>query len=187
MINLLPDDDKRQLRAARTNSLLVRYNILMLAILAFLGLAISVTYIYLNTTKTNAQGVIDGNQARVSSYAPVQKEADQFRTNLTTAKQILSHEVTYSNVVLEIAALLPSGVVLQSLSLDANTFGTPITLAANAKSYEAAIELKNSFQSSPLFSDVHFTSITSTTASGTGSDYPVTVSLSVVIKKGVAK
>lgn len=186
MINLLPDDDKRQLRAARTNSLLIRYNILALAILAFLGLAIGVTYFYLNTTKTNAQGVIDGNRARVSSYAPVQKEADQFRANLATAKQILSHEVTYSNVILEIAALLPSGVILQNLSLDANTFGTPITLTANTKSYDNAIQLKNSFQSSPLFSDVHFTTITST-AGGTSGQYPVTVSLSVIIKKGVVK
>jgi Tfp pilus assembly protein PilN len=186
MINLLPSEDKRQLRAARTNSLLIRYNILILAILAFLGLSIGVTYFYLNTTKANAQGVIDGNRARVSSYASVQTQADQFRTNLATAKQILSHEVTYSNVILEIAALLPSGVVLQNLSLDANTFGTPITLTANTKSYDSAIELKNSFQASSLFSDVHFTTITSNTASGAG-QYPVTVSLSVVIKKGVAK
>jgi Tfp pilus assembly protein PilN len=187
VINLLPSDDKRQLQAARTNSLLIRYNILMLAVLVFLGLAIGITYVYLNTVKASSQSVIDGNQARVSSYAPVQNEANQFRSNLATAKEILSREVTYSDVVLDIAALLPPGVVLQNLSLDANTFGTPTVLIANAKSYSSAIALKNSFQSSSLFSDVHFTSITSTTSSDTAGQYPVTVNISVTIKKGVAK
>lgn len=187
MINLLPTNDKRQLRAARTNSLLIRYNIFMLVIIVFLGLAIGVTYVYLNTVKTNAKTTIDDNAARVSDYATVQKEANQFRTNLATAKQILSHEVTYSNVALEIAALLPTGVVLQNLSLDATTFGTPIILIANAKSYDGAIALKNSFQASPLFSDVHFTTIASTTSSDTAAEYPVTVNLSVTIKKGTVK
>lgn len=187
MINLLPTNDKRQLQAARTNNLLIRYNILMLAVLVFLGLAIGVTFVYLNTVKANSQSVIEGNAARVSDYASVQKEANQFRANLATAKQILSHEVTYSNVVLEIAALLPAGVVLQNLSLDANTFGTPITLIANTKSYDSAIALKNSFQASPLFSDVHFTTIASTTAGDAAAQYPVTVNLSVTIKKGTVK
>lgn len=187
MINLLPNNDKRQIQAARTNSLLIRYNIVMLATMLLLTLAVAVAFVYLSTVKTNAQSVIDGNKARVSSYAAVQTDANQFRTNLATAKQILSREVTYSNVVLEIAALLPVGTVLQNLSLDATTFGTPINLIANTKSYDSAIALKNSFQASPLFSDVHFTSITSTSAGATAAEYPVTVNLSVTIKKGIAK
>lgn len=187
MINLLPTNDRRQLQAARTNSLLIRYNILMIAIIVFLGLAIGVTYFYLNTVKANAQSVIDGNRARVSSYAAVQQQANQFRANLSTAKQILSHEVTYSDVVLEIAGLLPSGVVLQNLSLDAATFGTPVILTANTTSYATATQLKNAFQTSPLFSDVHFTTITAAGGDQTTAAYPVTVNLSVTIKKGIAK
>lgn len=184
MINLLPNNDKRQLQAARTNSLLIRYNLLMAAIIVFLGLAVGVTYVYLNTVKNSSESVIADNAARVSDYASVQREASEFRANLATAKQILSHEVTYSNVVLEIAGLLPPGVVLDNLSLDANTFGTPITLIAHTKSYDAAIELKNTFQSSSLFSDVHFTTITSTVDADNATNYPVTVNLSVTIKKG---
>ena len=51
MINLLPPEEKRQLRAARTNTLLLRYNLSLVGAVVFLGLAIGVTYVYLSNTK----------------------------------------------------------------------------------------------------------------------------------------
>jgi Tfp pilus assembly protein PilN len=185
MINLLPTEQKRQLRAGRTNTLLLRYNIALLVGVAFLGLAIVVAYIYLSTTKGNAEAIIDQNREKVSSYASVQAKAQQFRSNLTTAKQILDHEVTYTKVILEISQLLPSGVVLENLNLDSQTFGTETILAAQAKDYSRALALKDAFQNSPLFSNVHFQSITGSDTPATG--YPVTVSLAVTIKKDAAK
>jgi len=183
MINLLPPEQKRQLRAARSNTLLLRYNIAQLGGIVFLSLAIGFTYIYLNTMKTNAEEVINQNREKVTGYASVEAKATEFRANLATAKQILDKEVTYTKVILEISQLLPSGVVLGNLNLDSQTFGTETTLSAQAKDYSRALALKDSFQNSPLFSDVHFQNITNSGAS----DYPVTVSLSVTIKKDAAK
>jgi Tfp pilus assembly protein PilN len=186
MINLLPREEKRQLRAARTNTLLIRYNSALLAAIGFLGIAIGITYLYLSSTKAAAELTMSENIARVSSYASVEAEAQQFRNNLSTAKQILDHEVTYTKVILEIAKLLPPGVVLENLNLDAQTFGTETTLIAQAKDYASALALKDSFQGSPLFSDVHFQSIASNDATDAG-QYPVTVNLNVTIKKDAAK
>lgn len=183
MINLLPPEEKRQLRAARSNSLLLRYNIFLIGAVLFLGVAVGITYVYLSTTKTNAESIIGENRAKVTSFASVQAEADVFRGNLTTAKQILDNEVVYTKVMLAIAALMPSGTVLDKLSLDSQTFGTQTILAARATSYDNALKLKEAFQSSPLFSDVHFLSITS----GGLSPYSLTVSLNVTIKKDAAK
>lgn len=184
MINLLPLEEKRQLRAARTNTLLIRYNILLIIIVAFTGLAIGVTYIYLTNTETNAKQALQDNEARVSQYASVQTQANQFRQNLATAKQILDNEVTYSSVVLQIAQLIPAGVVLQSLDLDSHTFGSDTTLVAEAKDYTSAVALKDSFSKSSLFSNVHFQSITD---SGSNGGYPITINLDVTIKKGAAQ
>lgn len=184
MINLLPHEEKRQLQAARTNTLLIRYNIFLLGIIAFMGLAIGVTYVYLSSTLSTAEQTIQSNQTHVAQYASVQAQAQQFRDRLSTAKQILDNEVTYSKVILEIAQVIPSGVVLQTLSLDSGTFGTPTTLTGQAKDYASALAFKDSFSKSPLFSDVHFQTIDTT--SGTGS-YPVTVSLGLTIKKDAAK
>lgn len=184
MINLLPPEEMRQLRAARTNTLLVRYNFFLLGAVAFLGLAVGITYIYLNTTKMTAEQTISQNQAKVGSYASVATEAQQFRSNLAIAKQLLNQEVTYTKVILAIANLLPSGVILDNLSLDSQTFGTETTLVAQAKDYSSALKLKESFQQSPLFSNVHFKSIT--TSDGP-QKYPVNVNLNVTIKKDAAK
>ncbi|HET8884056.1 MAG TPA: PilN domain-containing protein [Candidatus Saccharimonadales bacterium] len=185
MINLLSPEDKRQLRASRSNSLLLRYNIFLLGALVFLGLAIGVTYVYLTSAKTNAEQLINENEAKASSYASVAAKAERLKGNLATAKQILDKEVTYSKAILAIAKLVPNGVVLQSLDLDSQTFGTPTTLIAEAKSVEAAINLKNSFQNSSLFSNVHFESIAS--GGNDNVEYPVTVSLNVTISKDAAK
>lgn len=184
MINLLPLEEKRQLRAARTNTLLIRYNLLLVIIVAFTGLAVGVTYIYLKNTETNAKQALQDNESRVSQYASVQTQASQFRQNLATAKQILDNEVTYSSVVLQIAQLIPAGVVLQSLDLDSHTFGSDTTLVADAKDYASAVALKDSFSKSSLFSNVHFQSITD---NGAGGAYPITVNLDVTIKKGAAQ
>lgn len=184
MINLLPQEEKRQLRAARSNTLLIRYNIFLLGVVAFMGIAVAITYVYLTTARQNAEQTIATNKAKAVQYSSVQSQAAQFRDHLSTAKQILDGEVTYSRVILDIAKLIPGGVVLENLSLDSQTFGTETTLVAQAKSYDAALALKDSFGKSSLFSDVHFQSITT----GTGDTaYPITVNLNITIKKDAAK
>lgn len=184
MINLLPPEHKRQIRAARANTLLLRYNILLLGCVVFLFLAIAGVYVYLHSTKVAAEQTITDNESKVAGFSTVKGQAEQFKSNLSIAKQILNKEVTYTSVILKIAHLLPKGVVLDSVNLDSATFGTATTLTAKAKSYNDAIALKNAFQNSDLFSDVHFQSIaTSSGSDGSSADYPVTINLSVVIKK----
>ena len=188
MINLLPPEDKRQIRAARSNTLLLRYNILTLGAVIFLLVAVGVVYFYLINVRSSAEQTIQDNQTRVAGYGKVRSEADTFRANLSTAKQILDKEVAYSNVVLEISKLLPKGIILRELRLDSQTFGTPTTLSAQAKSYESAIALKDAFSASPLFSDVHFQSITSEGSDNSGgSSYSYSVTLGLTISKEAIK
>src|SRR5690349_187591 len=136
MINLLPTEERRQLAASRTNSLLLRYNVFMIGVLAFIGLAIGVTFVYLNNTQATAEHQIAENQSRVSNYNDVQQQETAFKTNLATAKQILDKEVVYTKAILTIANIIPSGVVLQSLKLDAQTFGTQTVLSFHAKTVD---------------------------------------------------
>lgn len=186
MINLLPEDDKRQLNAARTNTLLVRYNIALIAAIAFAGLAMAIVYFYLNTAMATSRQTISDNEAKATGYAAIQSEASVFRSNLAIAKQILDAEVAYTKVAVAIAGLMPTGTVLDKLNLDSSTFGTPTVLTAQAKSYDSALALKDAFQKSSLFSDVHFQSIT-TGGTGEANGYPYAINLNVTIKKEAAK
>jgi len=176
----------RQLRAARSNVLLLRYNILLAAAIVFILAAVGFTYLRMSDTKAKAEATIASNDARSSTLVPEKEKAVQFRANLQTAKQILDREVTYTKVVLAFAKVLPSGVVIDSLNLDSQTFGTPTTVTAHAKDYSRALALKDSFQKSAVFSDVHFESI-STDETDANAEYPVTVNLSVTINKSVTK
>lgn len=184
MINLLPPEHKRDISAARANTLLIRYNILLIGIFVFMLLAIGIVYVYLATTKTNAETAIKDNQAKVAGYADVEEQAQLFRQNLATAKQILDREVNYTKVILAVSKVLPNGVILSNLTLDAASFGTETTLIAQTKSYQQATALKDALTNSGLFSDVHFQSIV---ASEGGGEYPVTVNLFVTFKKEAAK
>ena len=183
MINLLPPEEKRQLRAGRSNTLLIRSNFFMLGAVVFVVLSLGVTQFYLTTAKSNSEKIIAENKQKVSDFAAVETEAAEFRSNLATAKQILDKEVVYTKVILEIAHLMPSGTILESLSLDPSTFGTETSIAAQAKSYDNAIALKDAFQKSNLFTNVHFENITV----NEGATYPFTVNLNVTIKKDAAK
>lgn len=187
MINLLPPNERDQLRAARANTLLLRYNIVMVGVLIFMALALATVYFYLSAAKAHADSVVADNNARVSSYSQVNAQADAFRTSLSNAKGVLDKEISYSKTLLAISHQLPPGVVMDTLSLDAATFGVPTTLALRAKGHAEGLAAKESFQKSPLFTDVHLISLSNSGATGSGSSYPWTVNLSVTMSKDAAK
>lgn len=186
MINLLPSEEKRQIQAARTNVLLLRYALLTLAAMVLTGLMVGAGFVIMSTSKVEAEKKIALNATKASSYSSVQTEAQNFRTNLSTAKTILDKEVNYTKVVIAIAQTLPPGVVLDNLDLDAKTFGTPFVLSAKAKSYDAGLGLKAALEKSEIFSNVSLQGMTNS-SSGDAGGYPVSVQLNVTINKQVTQ
>jgi len=182
MINLLPDDTKRQIRAARLNVLLVRYTMLLIGAIVFLAAGAASIYFVMQSIETASEDKVAENQAQISNYHAVEAEAAAFRANLNTARSILSQEVIYSDTVVQIAQVIPAGVVLDSISLTADSFGSPINLNAKTKSYQAAVNLKNSLENSSMFSDVRLSSVSGSNETGeAASDYPVSVSLTATL------
>lgn len=186
VINLLPYEYKSDIRAARTNVILVRYiAILVCAAIVLGGLVGGVVYT-LNGTKAIADEKVAENQARVAAFQSIKSEADSFRADIATAKSILDSSVSFSRLIYKIADAIPPNVVLDELPLDPSTFGTSITLNASAKSFNDATKLRDAFkQNSQIFSNVQLQNIRSeSAASGAGGAYPVKVTVSVVINKG---
>lgn len=184
MINLLPFEEKRQIQAARTNVLLLRYVLLTSCVMVATGLMVGAGFVIMNNSKANAEKQIALNTSKASTYNSVQAEAQTFRANLLTAKTILDKEVNYTKVILAIAQTLPPEVTLDNLDLDANTFGTPFVLSAKAKSYDGGLALKAALEKSDVFSNV---SLQGMTLAASDSDYPVSVQLNVTINKDVAQ
>jgi len=184
VINLLPDSHKGEIRAARTNVILVRYiAIFTVAILVLSGIIVA-AYVVLDTRKASAQSLLDVNNARAAKYNSIRSEADSLRSSLSSAKSILDQKVSYSKLIYVIADSLPEGVVLDTLDLDSTSFGSSMTINASAKTFESASKLRDKFASnSTVFSDVKLLSLESGAADGTGGDYPVKVSVSLIINK----
>lgn len=182
MINLLPDTHKKEFRAARANVILLRYNFVLLGAAAFLLLAGLIVYAVLNNSKAIAESTNTANSHRASEFEPTRKATDEYRKNLETAKKILNNEVVYTDLAFAITNLLPKGVTLDALDLDAKKFGASTLLSAHAKDYAAVSELKRVFEDSALFSDVHFQTITSETNQDSPK-YPIGVTINVTMKK----
>lgn len=184
MINLLPGNAKKELRAARANVTLLNYILMLGAGVIFLAVLCTAVYFVLNDTKSSAEVLIDENQSKSTELGSVQAQGESLRASLSSAKTILNQEVLYTKVITGIASLMPEGVVLDGLNLSPATFGSPTNLQIFAKSNEAALQLKDSLQSSSLFSNVNFQSLSTGSQSGT---YPVNATLSLVINKSAAQ
>lgn len=183
MINLLPDDHKQQIRAGRTNVLLVRYIAMLSTAIIVLGGLVVGAYLVLNVTRESAQAKVDDNDRQVADYIAIRNEAEQFRSDLATAKTILDNEIAYSKLIYRIADALPSGTALDSLELDSAKLGSNATMSASAIDYAAAVKLKEAFiEDENLFTNVSFETISNQSDSG-GDRYPIKVSLSVTIRK----
>ena len=185
MINLLPEETKRQLRAAHTNVALVKYLFFSGIAVAFLVLACITSYLFLNNNKSVANDTTDNDQSNSTSQSTVQKQLDSLTTSISTAKSILREQVSYSDIITGIAAALPSGVVLDKLTLDNNTIGTAITLQAHARSSDNITLLKDNFSKSALFSNYNL--ISPTTNSSSSSTHPVAISIGITINKVVSQ
>lgn len=182
MINLLPDGNKKELRAARMNVVLLRYNVFTLVTVFIFLLALGGFYAYLTSTKATAEASNTENQAKANSYNDTKKAAEEYRANLATAKQILTNQVNYTSVIFGITELLPKGVVLDNVNLSAKDFGNQTVISAHAASFDSVAQLKQNFQQSKVFSNVFFQTINN--AGDTGDDkHPISVTVSVKINK----
>lgn len=186
MINLMPDDAKKQLRAARSNIMLLRYmGVLVLAAL-FLGLILYGSFFLLTLTKDSAQQLIDVNDTKAEEFSATRTQVESLSTSLAEAKTILDQEISYSNVLVNIAQQMPAGNVIEKMTLNSASFGSqPMTLKVYAKTTGDAVALRDRFQSSPLFSNVNFQSISDTAGGVPG--YPVSATMTLTLNRVVAQ
>ena len=182
MINLLPDDMKKDLRAARTNTVLLRYNIMLILAVLFLAGAIAIVYVFLSTMKTSAEQAIKENVVKEQSYATVKREADAFKSSLSDAKTIFDEELSYSRALVRYAQLFPDGTATNNIQFSPTSFNTPMDVSVKITGQSAAQALVKSMTTSPYVTGFSNKSIT---ISQDGS-YPYTMEVSFTLKKDIA-
>jgi Tfp pilus assembly protein PilN len=162
MINLLPPETKKQIRAARMNVVLVNYCVLVCCTALALAAVFGVGFWADMNDQAVAQQTKDASVTAASAYAKTRTQAEAFAKDLATAKTILASNVSFSQLILDIASTVPSGVILNNLSLGANAKNTPIDINGRARTSAAAVDLKNSLEESPIFENVSITNVSQT-------------------------
>ncbi len=177
MINLLSPEDKKQLRAARVNALLIRYYFLIIIAIVGSGLILGGGFYIADQNAESARIDLIRAEDDTKDYIKVKQQSEEFANNLKVAKQILATEVVYSKMITDIANTIPSGTILASLSLTPETISKKMELSFQTKNYDQGIQLKTTLENSDLFSDVSITNITNKGEEGSGA-YPTDVNIS---------
>lgn len=174
MINLLPIDIKKQTKAARTNSILLNYSVILLFASGFLAFVCVSTFIILKN--------IESSSAKNSStpYSIAKSKVDEINTKIAGAESIMNSSVFYSGILTSIGNVLPTGVIIKSISLSNNSINSPINIKLNAKTNELATQLKDKFIG-PTFSGYNLIETTSDPSDSTG--YPVIINITVSINR----
>jgi hypothetical protein len=182
MINLLPTETKNQLRAAHANVALVKYFVILSAGVVFLALACGVSYFILINVKNTNEETKENQQNTNSAYVTAKKQFDEMSADMLAAKNILGQQVLYSNIITGLASALPSGVIMDGLTLSASNISSPVILKAHAISDSTVSQLRSNLMKSALFnsSDVQSSGDGESATSG----YPIAITITVTINKG---
>lgn len=198
MINLLPDNKKADIRAGRTNVILLRYIVLSSIILSLLALICIGFFIILNDTRNHAIQMTESNVQSSSQFAKVREQTTEYQQNLSIAKQIISQNINYTDAVMDITKLVPAGVILDSITLSPDNLDGRTIFTARATTNTAALAIKDNFSNSKnilgkeLFTDVYFQNLTQSNTTSNRSDdsqskYSILVSLSVKLNLKAVK
>jgi len=142
VINLLPPDAKAEMRAGIFNTMLRRLVVLFVTVILLMTAVFAgglyITLHVKQIAETEKQQELDA----AAKYTKTKVAADAFASNLAAAKTILSNQISYTSLVIELTNALPKGTSLTALNLDSTSFGKPFTMSAEAVSYDAALQLK---------------------------------------------
>lgn len=138
MINLMPPDQKEALAYARRNSQLVRVMIVIFFVLVGALVITGGSLFYLRQNNASIQRSITDSKADLTAQneTEVLQQAKNMSDNLKLALDVLSNEVLFSQLLNKIGEIMPSGTVLENLSLTNEVFGVGIDLQIGARNYE---------------------------------------------------
>lgn len=187
MINLLPPETKHQIRAARHNVTLRNYCLFVLAAAFALAGVFFAGFQVTLSQKAAAEADRTLAQQAASQYQATRSAAEAFTKDLATAKNILATNVNFSQLITDIAGAVPSGVILNNLSLSTTNLTAPIDISGRSKNRDDVIRLKNSLEDSPIFEDVQVVNITEENSEGAQNpllqQYPININLTAKFSK----
>ncbi len=179
MINLLPPDVKDSYRYARRNVLMRRW--IFNFILAFVGLGLISTYGLVSLSQSET--IYKDKIAEVQSvyikekYAETETQINDMSNSFKLVVQVLSKEVRFSELLKQIAALIPAKANLTGLTINQTKGG--IDISANAIDYSTAAQLQINLSdtNNKIFSKADIVTASCSSTAVLNTDYPCSVNI----------
>jgi Tfp pilus assembly protein PilN len=181
LINLLPPDLKQEYGYARRNSSLMH----MLAMfgVGVMGLVVIVLaglmYLQQSSKVYTAQAADIEKSLQDQNQSAVEKQVQDISNSLKLAVQVLSKEVLFSQMLKQMAIIIPSNASLSDISISQLEGGVDIT--AKTVDYNAATQLQVNLSDpeNKIFSKADIVSVTCgpTTSNGVRVKYPCTATI----------
>jgi hypothetical protein len=146
MINLLPPPVKSEILYAKRNSILLKWLITMLFIIAAIFIIVIVGQVFLNQNKKNVSAQIDVGKIQLKNQKleETQTKVKSINESVKLAIDVLSKQLLFSKVLTQIGANMPEGSVLTDLSIGELEGG--IDLSAAARDYNTAAQIQINLQ-----------------------------------------
>lgn len=187
MINLLPPDEKEAILYARYNTQLRRW-----ISGALIGLAGVVIVVFCGNFMLN-QSTNDYAQAIASSQEQLKKQDQKksleqvkgIQTNFKLVVDVLSREVLFSKLLPQVGQVMPSGTVLENLSLNTEEGQTAFDLTASAQDFTSGSQIQVNLidPANKLFEKADLVNVSCTQDQDEPTEYPCKVTMRVLPSK----
>ncbi|MBA2279098.1 hypothetical protein H0V99_01490 [Candidatus Saccharibacteria bacterium] len=185
MINLMPPEYRQAISFSRRNTALIKWLIGIGIAATGLVLIAGGSMFYLKQDSKSLQQSIDSTKAdlKSSNEEETLKRVAEISGSLKLVVDVLSREVLFSKLLQQIGLVMPSGTILQDLSLSRDLQGG-IDLLVGASSYNTATQAQVNLQdqANGIFEKADIQSLSCEESSGV-SGYPCQASMRALFIK----
>jgi hypothetical protein len=162
MINLIPPQLKQELKYARWNAIIVKYLVVVVLLVLFVGGGFTATSYYLDQRVVKIKEDIASKKARAEGYKSTIEASKSLNDRVSAIKTIQASQPKFSLLLSDIAKFTLKGTSISSISLT-GADNKPVQITASAVSYNAAVSLRDALASSPRVSGADIVSVVNNT------------------------
>lgn len=180
MINLLPYDIRKQLKAARLNNMLIRYLVLILITAIFIAIICAISFLLIENSRPKQQSaVVSITESNPETYENSLIEFNKIKNNIKIAQEVIAKQTSFSEAMLEISDKLPKDSILENIKI---TNGSQVELTILAKESNITDQISTAFQNSNKLTNFSISS--NETNKSTNSNYSIKIKATATLNRG---
>lgn len=184
MINLLPSETKQQISFARRNNTLRKWTIASFVGVVGIALVYAAGLWFMHRSTANVQAQVSNTteQLKAQKLDETQKRVAEISDSVKLASQVLSKQVLFSKLLTQIAAAMPPGAALQSLSINSTQGGIDLTAVATNYNTASQVQVNLADPANKIFEKADIVTVNCQT-SATPTQYPCQVTIRALFTK----